>query len=89
MKTIELWYGAPNDEELEQVLESMTLEERKDMESKMHGIIANRRFDCMSDRLLAKDFFVKGYLAFSTRHLTDEEKAKFMEELRNETISSR
>lgn len=82
MKTIELWYNGPNNEELAAALDSMTLEERKEMEKKMNGLIGNMSFTCMTDRLLAQDFFVKGYLSFSMKHLTEEEKKAQYEHLK-------
>jgi hypothetical protein len=74
MKIIECWYEAPNQSELNDVLESMTLEERKELDKRVNSVLCNIRFDYLSERLIAKEYLIMGILLSKIKFLTEEEK---------------
>lgn len=82
MMTLEIYYDAPSQCEYDAILESMTLEERHRLDKLVNAVIGNSHFSCSTDRLLAKDFFIKGFLASNTRTLTEQEKQAQYEALR-------
>lgn len=72
MKTIQVWDYVTEDQ-WDEALNAMSLSERQELDMKIKKSVSSFNMS-FSERSLAKDFFMKGYLMAFMHFLTDQEK---------------